>query len=93
MLGNNSRLRDYTFDCWHNQIHVFVTFECRKRVESMAVFKKINTEFVSLENVDMSLDDLSGVDEQIRCILGDIESGFKEKKYNIFKIVVYGRKL
>ncbi len=55
-------------------------------------FKKIKTEYVSMDSVEI-VDDLHGIDEQIRCVLGDIEDGYKNKKYNDFKIIVYGRKV
>ena len=54
-------------------------------------YKKIAVNRVSLEKVEMT-DDLHGVDEQIRCILGDIEQSFKDKGYTEFEIIVRGRK-
>jgi hypothetical protein len=52
-------------------------------------YRKIGVVYVSMENVDIS-DDMHGVDEQIRCILGMIDEYVKKKGYTEFRIVVAG---
>ena len=57
----------------------------------MKHYKKVAIEHVTLENVDMTSDDLQGVDEQIRCVLGDIETAFNTKQYTEFEIIIRGK--
>lgn len=53
-------------------------------------YRKIGEANVSVTASEMELDDLHLVDEQIRCVLGMIEDGFKNKGYTEFEIIVRG---
>jgi hypothetical protein len=60
-------------------------------------YRKIETEYITttegdLEDSPILIGDAHRIDEQLRCVIGDIMTAHRDRGFTDFKVVVYGRK-